>query len=844
MQIDRLTSRFRSALLILLLAVTVLAPATVTLADTPADRQFVFAYRLLQQGDNKLAAEAFDDFLDSFPRDQRLGDARYYRAMLAKRLGDLNTAANQLQQIQDTTMVPSHAVALLRGQVAYDQNQPEVALQALEGIQLDPLEPAIRAAVLTLRGLAYRAAGNPTGAEASLSKAVTIESAMQPRALLNLGRVQAQLGKTQPAVTSLGRAIQTGQPAIAAEAARLAGDITYESGNYEQAGSFYRQVIANYQSSRHFGPSVVGLLWSHWQAGEYEPLLTAFTKYQNALSGKSAIEAAYLAGSAEQALGRHEPAAARLEAIIPASQQVGLADKVLYKAARSRFALGQSDRAKQLLSQLEQIEGSALAADGQFMLAVAEASEGDPAAGAAKLSSIVRAGPDHPYYAQALFQRARLYEMSGSTEAAAADYKNYRDLLINHDQPAGTGQDSAPAVTLRLVDLYDRLGDLAAADQAARWLLEQSDLPPAIEQEALLRHGLVLIKQKQVDQALARFKTLAAGHPQAPLTPTANYYRGLLLMSQKKPGEAVAVLKQAVAVDALAPDQQVAALRLIALHAMQADNTAETLAALNQIEQIGGQGTLQPNERLWLARHQLDAPDGDARTALRYLAPLVKEDHGASAAQHAEAVFRAGVALRQLGQTDGALEAFSRTVALGQGWDLPARLATAETLAGQGQLDTALQQYNSLANVSDSQTAAEAVFMAGRMHKAIAEKARLASDNAAYERSISEARSMFKRVTLLFADPSFSPLPQQAHLELIQIDIAQDQRQAALKTAADLISKYGKEPAGDLGRAYEAYLQNKSKQARFYLDKLRDEGKLSDDLQPYAQHLNGLLQNS
>src|SRR5690606_6478647 len=128
-----------------------------------------------------------------------------------------------------------------------------------------------------------------------------------------------------------------------AEAARLAGDLAYQQERYDEARQFYERVATAHQSSRHFGPAVVGLLWSHYSAGRPNAVLEAFDAYRTALPLQDRVAAWYLAGSAHQQLGRHAEAIQLFDQIAHGEGEYPLLEKILYKLAVGYFETGDDD---------------------------------------------------------------------------------------------------------------------------------------------------------------------------------------------------------------------------------------------------------------------------------------------------------------------------------------------------------------------------------------------------------------------------------------------------------------------------------------------------------------------
>ena len=173
--------------------------ASTAYAQSDAEhQQFLFAYRLLQRGDVEEAASEFDDYLGEFPQGEKLGDAQYYRALLYRRAGDNERAAETLDDSADPTLVPGYAVDLLRGQVPSDLGRFEDALASLERIDVEDLEPNVAVSALYLKGLAYRGADNLEAAATALGDAAQLDTPMRARALLDLAKVRAREAMRRP----------------------------------------------------------------------------------------------------------------------------------------------------------------------------------------------------------------------------------------------------------------------------------------------------------------------------------------------------------------------------------------------------------------------------------------------------------------------------------------------------------------------------------------------------------------------------------------------------------------------------------------------------------------------
>ena len=447
-------------------------------------QQFLFAYKLLQRGEVEESAAEFDEYLGKFPNGEKLGDAQYYRALLHRRAGENDKAAKLLAAAAKPTLVPPYAVDLLSGQVLSDLGKYDDALKALEKIDTGELDPKVAVSALYLKGLAYRGADNLEAAATALGDAAKLDTPMKARALLDLAKVRALMKDKGEAIKVLDQCLALDDPAVAPEAARFAGDLSYNAGDYAPAIAYYNTVVARYQSSDHFSPAVVGLLWAQFADGRHDQVLQTFERTIKALPAEDRLPAYYLAGSARQERGEHAKAVQLLDHIAKGDSREPIQEKVLYKLAVSRFELedyaAMNTAATRLL---ELFPDTRLRVDIAFLQATAEAEAGQVERGAARLTRFVDRGPTSPYYQQALLRRAHLYETHSEISAAAKDYEAYLESV-------GSPTPTSLQAGFRLMELLNALGQHKRVIRQASAVLELKDAElrtPEVEQEALYR---------------------------------------------------------------------------------------------------------------------------------------------------------------------------------------------------------------------------------------------------------------------------------------------------------------------------------------------------------------------
>jgi len=810
---------------VLLLAAIFSLTATPALAQSsPSDQQFVFAHRLMQRGDLELSAQAFDEFLGNFPRDERVGDALYFRALVARRQGDNAAAAKYLNRYDGGKLVQPAFVNLLRGQVYSDLGQHRAALEALEAIKLEQMKPAVVASVWFLRGHSYRGLGNLDAAAQAFDSAATVDSSLKPRAMVEAARAMAEMGRVNDAVGLLRQTLALDDASITPLAARLAGDLSFDNGEPAEAIGFYQRVTQRHQSSAQFGPSVVGIMWARNAMDQPGQVVQTYEQTKASLTGRDAAAGAYLAGLAKLNLG--QPRAA--EPLLTAAQGVGvddpLYDDVVYQLAVAQFRQGDHARMSQSLDKLlRAAPKSPLIADGQFLRAAAAAKQRDTARAAEMLGSIIDAEPAHPYRAAALLQRARLYESQGEDEAALWNYAEY----FRADPLPDPTTDRAPTdeqqtALLRLLALYNQVGNHAQAIALADTALGVP-LPPRVEQEVRFRLALAQLRREQFQAALATLDALDERFPAHTFQAQAAYYRGLLQLGQDQLKPGTTTLRAAAKNEELPLSLRVNALRVSAVALREDDQDAAAFDTLLALEKLASRDALTVPEKLWLgAQHvERDQP----REALGYLEPMVEVNPAVSVPQRSEALYHVGRALTRLGEFEMGRQAFLQVLALGRGYETQSRLALARSLASERNYEEALAEYEALIPSETSAVAAEALYESGRIYGLVADERARAGDEAGQRIADRESKKYYSRLTLLYGFPQLSPMPERAHLALYEITLRQGEDNAAGGHLDDLIKGYPDSAYATLAKALKAGMAGRRSEAVFLLKKVRDEAE-------------------
>lgn len=810
-----------------------LSPAAPAVSSAAAHQQFVFAYRVLQRTqqnndprDLELAADAFDEYLGRFPDDNKKADALFFRALIARLQNNNQSAEWYLAKGGKTKMVPDYQVRLLHGQILSDMGRHQNALDHLKKISAEQLDPQVRAMVWQLRGLCYQHVGKTSDAVAALRATTTIKSSLQAQALLDLARLQEGLGNRAEALRSLDQCLKLEKTALTAEAARLAGDLHYESSNYEQALANYDLVLRNHIGSEHFTPCIIGTMWSQLSADRYDQLLTTFERYRDQLpQNENRVTAWYLAASAYQEKGEHELAVAFFEEIRNSAQGKMIEDKVLFKLANSQYELNNFSKMHPLVSQFQELfPGSPLQPDIDFLLATAAARQGRTNEAAAMLTAIVDANPVHPYRKQALLQRGSLYEIQQHFDAAITDYSHY---LKTSD---ADNQTQIHNVIIRLMDLSYRTDRF---QESITWGLRGINAKqngfakkpePQIEQELLYRLALAYIKLENFEEANNTLTALLSRHPQNQFRLDALYHHGLVLLTRGKMVEAIACLQQVSESTATSNAKRRHALRLISMHFReigQHEPAAQALLTLKQISGEGAQHNLKLDELVWMGRYLHGK--GEYKKALHLLEPLSSMNTKLSAAARGEVLFLIARCHRQLNDHESAIIAYRSVVAISSKYGLQAILELGHSLKDAGHYEQAIEEYTGLMNSPRAAMSAEAELNCGQIYRAIAHRMILAGNTQGAQTAKQNARKLLLRLILLRSDPRISPLGELGHLELAEVEQELGKPQIAIDLYRELLQKFPNGPHATYAKAMIARKGNHHDQARVLLRELNGQ---------------------
>lgn len=756
----------------------VLALSGVARAGGEADRQFAFAARLMQDGQADLAAEAFDDFLRDYPTDARVGDAWYYRALLALQLKQPKDARNHLANANKPLRVPPSRIALLRGQFLLEDDRPVDAVTQLEAVQPKELgDDAARATWHYLLGAAYRGANNPEAAGRQFDLASESKSPVYARAQLELGKTRLLLKQNAEALEALAQLASGKVDAdVAAEAASLAAPLAYRLKQYEQAVALYRRLLDHHPASAFAGDARLGVLRALVAAGKHEQVLTEHAAMAHRLSPAEVAEGLYLKAAAQVQLKRYAQAITTLDQFArQAKADQPLRDDAVYLAGLCRYHTD----AKAYAAWYDQVRpaGGQLA----YLRAVAAERADDDRTALGIYSKLITAN-DATYTSKALLARARLYEKQSQPEAAAADLQAFASRY-GADARAIDAQRKAISLALA-AGRHDQSRELAE-----QWLAAN---PGHDDADAVkLQLAAALMKLKQRAKAERVLDAVLAGKPDKEFEAPARFYRGALLAGDARPNDpksAAAAIGELTRAEQLGlpPAQRVQSLALRARLHRLAGEQAKALAAYEQLRVADPDGRYAPATAVWIGTGLIDRQQYEAAIAWLQRAADAKD---ADARTTAAARFHLARGYQLAGRHDEAVEAYRRQLATTEGFGEQGRLGLAGALAAQGKLDEALEEYNGLVRAEGSQVAATALYESASLHlKQAASLANAGADDQATPHR-QEARRRLNRLIILHDVPQLQPLADRARVLLARTEMSLGMRDPAVRRLTEMVQR-------------------------------------------------------
>ncbi len=447
----------------------------------------------------------------------------------------------------------------------YDRARPQ--FQAFIGDNnAKPADPNYYDATLRLADTYYVVKSYPQALDL-YDKVIKANAADKDYAYYQKGRTLGQMGRREEANNTLAALLKVSPNSRYAEDAVFQqAQLSFEAGEYQPAVTGFSRLIDNRPTSPMIPQALQkrGVAYANLQqpdkaVADFQRVLTEFPR------SEAAGQAIYSLQESLTALGRTEEFDAALAAFKTQNPDSKATESVEFEAAKSLYLAEKYQPAiLRLETYLKQYPTAALGADARFFLADSYLKTGDKQQALTRLRDVVTEGKSE-FVNRAVGRLADL-EFENKNYAEAAKY--YERL-----RGAGTNRREVANATLgQMRSLYES-GDFAGTRRVAEELRTQAGATANTTNSALLYLGKASFRIESFEQAITELTAAAAAAPNDVNGAEAQYYLAETLFKLKKNEEAIAAALKVNADFSSYPLWQGRAFLLVAeVYAAEGDN--------------------------------------------------------------------------------------------------------------------------------------------------------------------------------------------------------------------------------------------------------------------------------
>lgn len=645
--------------------------------NTPyaAPARFGLAWHYHRGGDHQEAAESFARVRRNHS-DALAERATYYEAVNRTLLGEADEAISLFERV--TQQQPDSRLAaealFESGLLRYQQEDYDSAAAFFRSLTREHPQSARADDAYYWLGNAYLAAGDLDRSLEAYTQAAERDAV--PDSLLVEARFQKAWAQYEDqryadaAPEFLSVVESHPNTPRGREALFWGADSFYEQGNFNRARSLFRRYLNEHPDGEHANAARYGLAWTHFKQSQYQSSAQLFRQFLNNYEGLDS-EIPYRQ-DARMRLADSYFALKQYEDAVEIYRQVDGEgrDYALYQAGEALNYAGRREEALQSLRRLdEQYPNSRWHPEALYRLGSIHFQEQEYEQAREAYRQLLNTYPDHARAPEARYGIGDSYYNAGNMEEAV---QAYRAVLEEHPTSA-TANEAALSLffSFRVAEGEDdaEAEELISSIESATPNTELGDRLRFARAKAAYQSG-------ESDKALDLFRDFVRTSSETSLLPESYYYLGLLYADDDATTEAQNYLQQLV--DQY-PDSEVqpeGALRLGDLY-LDEEAYEEAIDAYD-------------------AAAESDAIDDELR---------------------AQALYGQSRALLNMNRNEEAKTLLDRILEEERGGPLQAsaRLGRARIHEDEGQTDEALDLYRTVAEGTDSETGAEALYRLGRL---------------------------------------------------------------------------------------------------------------------------------
>ena len=414
----------------------------------------------------------------------------------------------------------------------YDRARPQF-LAFLNATDAKPADPNYYDATLRLADTYYVAKSYPQ-ALTLYDKVIAANAADKDYAYYQKGRTLGLMGRRDEANVTLASLLKSSPNSRYAEDAVFQqAQLSFEAGEYQPAATGFTRLIDNRPNStlipqalQKRGVAYANLQQQEKAVADFQRVLTEFPR------SEAASQAIYSLQESLTALGRTEEFDAVLASFKVQNPDNKATESVEFEAAKSLYLAEKYKPAVlRLESYLKQYPQSPLGPDARFFLADSYLKTGDKQQGLARLRDVVTEGKTE-FLNRAVGRLADLEFENKSYPEAAKLYERLRGASTNRREVAN-------ATLGQMRSLYET-GDFPGTRRVAEELRAQAGATANATNAALLYLGKASYRAESFDQAATELAAAVTAAPNDVNGAEAQYYLAQTLFKQKKNEDAIA----------------------------------------------------------------------------------------------------------------------------------------------------------------------------------------------------------------------------------------------------------------------------------------------------------------
>ncbi len=698
--------------------------------DSPFFRNALYglAWNYHSEDAYQWAAEHFGQVLQHGEKDELAASAAYYRAVNTKLAGQAFEALNMFKEAAETFPQNeiSDKILFELGMTAYELRLWEDARDAFTRLINEFKTSNTLGQAYYRRGSSFIALGDFDAALSNFDRAIALNEApasLKQEVIFQKAWLQYRNGNYAASAPAFMELFQKNASSeVGGEALFWAAESYQQLGDLLRASQLFRQYLRGYSGGKQADAAHYALGWTHFKQGNFEAAINEFKQFLSQYRGVD--EFVPYRNDALLRLADSYFALKRYPEAIQTYSRIGGEDGddyALYQVGQAYYNAGEGFEAITTFRRLlREFPESDWVQEAQYNLGYLYFQNQNYQEAVSEYEKLIKNYPRDPLAAKAQYGIGDALYNAGDIEASVDAYRKVLDSYPNSPFAA----DAASSISTAFI----ALGDEERASEIIESFAADNN-SAQVADELRFRQAEAKYLSGQVDESLLDFQRFVRNSQNTRLLPDAYYYLGSIFADRDRPQEAEAYLKRIVerhpqssrmpdathqlgdllleqnrsqeALDAFnsLENLQVDDPHLIsearygqAQALLQLGREAEAERLLNELTRSGGTPDQLGPVQLGLAR--VYESDGRTQDALQMYRKVVEDNLDESGA---EALFRLGSLLINLGQERAALEELGKMSVLFDGyseWVARGFLAQAQAFKNLGQRGDALQLYD------------------------------------------------------------------------------------------------------------------------------------------------------